>query len=83
MPCYSGSAVEQYASGDLATLIDTYGQVAVDETIGLMRVEDFIIANASYEQTAGQDAEVADTEEDGQAADDCVFYYFDKPFNNF
>lgn len=25
--------VEQYASGDLAALIDTYGQVAVDETI--------------------------------------------------
>lgn len=27
--------VEQYASGDLAVLIDTYGQVAVDESIGL------------------------------------------------
>lgn len=56
--------VEQYASGDLAALIDTYGQVAVDETIGLMRVEDFIIANANYDQTAGEDAEAADTEED-------------------
>lgn len=61
--------VEQYASGDLATLIDTYGQVAVDETIGLMRVEDFIIANANYDQTAGEDAEAADTEE-GQTTDE-------------
>ena len=43
--------VEQYASGDLAVLIDTYGQVAVDESIGLMRVQDFIIANANYDQT--------------------------------
>ena len=61
--------VEQYASGDLAALIDTYGQVAVDETIGLMRVEDFIIANANYDQTAGEDAEAADTEE-GQTTDE-------------
>lgn len=62
--------VEQYASGDLATLIGTYGQVAVDETIGLLRVEDFIIANANYDQTAAQDGEAADGAEDGQAADE-------------
>ena len=54
--------VEQYASGDLAVLIDTYGQVAVDESIGLMRVQDFIIANANYDQTA------ADTSAEGEAA---------------
>lgn len=49
--------VEKYASGDLAALIDTYGQVAVDETIGLIRVEDFIIANSKEpetEDTAGE-----------------------------
>ena len=49
--------VEKYASGDLAALIDTYGQVAVDETIGLRRVEDFIIANSKEpetEDTAGE-----------------------------
>ena len=44
--------VEQYGSGDLATLIDTYGQVAVDESIGLTRVEDFIVANATFEQAS-------------------------------
>lgn len=31
---------------DLAALIDKYGQVAVDETIGLLRVENFIVDNA-------------------------------------
>ena len=49
--------VEKYASGDLAALIDTYGQVAVEETIGLIRVEDFIIANSKEpetEDTAGE-----------------------------
>lgn len=49
--------VEKYASGDLVALIDTYGQVAVDETIGLIRVEDFIIANSKEpetEDTAGE-----------------------------
>lgn len=59
--------VQEYASGDLAVLIDTYGQVAVDETIGLMRVQDFIIANANYDQTAS-DAAAADTA-DGQEAE--------------
>ena len=55
--------VEQYASGDLAVLIDTYGQDAVDESIGLMRVQDFIIANANYDQPAADTA-------DSQAADE-------------
>ena len=57
--------VEQYASGDLAALIDTYGQVAVDESIGLMRVQDFIIANANYDQTASDEA----TADESEAAD--------------
>lgn len=53
--------VETYASGDLAALIDNYGQAAVDETIGLRRVEDFIIAN-SKEPAAEDTAEGADTD---------------------
>lgn len=40
---YSGAA-------DLAELIDTYGQVWVDESIGLLRVENFIVANSSVEE---------------------------------
>ena len=67
--------VEQYASGDLAVLIDTYGQVTVDESIGLMRVQDFIIANANYDQTAadtsaeGEDAQAAEGTEAADHAD--------------
>lgn len=62
--------VEQYASGDLAALIDTYGQVAVDESIGLIRVQNFIIANANYDQTASDDtSDAADGEVTGTTAD--------------
>ena len=62
--------VEQYASGDLAALIDTYGQVAVDESIGLIRVQNFIIANANYDQTASDDtSDAADDEVTGTTAD--------------
>ncbi|MDO5135210.1 MAG: trigger factor [Eubacteriales bacterium] len=41
--------VQEYGGGDMAGLIDTYGQEAVDETIGLLRVQDFIVANANIE----------------------------------
>ena len=62
--------VEQYASGDLAALIDTYGQVAVDESIGLIRVQNFIIANANYDQIASDDtSDAADGEVTGTTAD--------------
>lgn len=36
-------------SGDLAGLIDKYGQSNVDETIGLLRVENFIVENAQVD----------------------------------
>lgn len=60
--------VQQYGSGDLATLIDTYGQEAVDESIGLARVENFIIANANLEQ-GGAEAEQAAAEGEAVQAD--------------
>lgn len=60
--------VQQYGSGDLATLIDTYGQEAVDESIGLARVENFIIANANLEQ-GGTEAEQAAAEGESVQAD--------------
>ena len=56
--------LQQSGAGDMAVLIDTYGQAAVDETIGLLRIEDFLVANANVEQTeATTDAEAtgADT----------------------
>lgn len=42
--------IAQYGAKDLADLIDTYGQVAVDESIGLIRVENFIIENAQVNE---------------------------------
>ena len=66
--------VEEYASGDLAALIDTYGQAAVDETIGLRRVEDFIIANSKEpetEDTAGEsETDGADNTESADSVSD-------------
>lgn len=35
---------------DLAALVDAYGQTAVDESIGLLRVEAFIVENAKINQ---------------------------------
>ena len=38
--------IAAYGAESLADLIDQYGQVAVDESIGLLRVERFIVDNA-------------------------------------
>lgn len=38
--------MEEYGVSDLADLIDTYGQESVDQSIGLIRVENFILENA-------------------------------------
>ena len=47
--------IQAYGVKDLAALVDKYGQAAVDESIGLLRVEDFILDNATVEEkvTAG------------------------------
>lgn len=42
--------IKDYNAKDLAQLIDQYGQVAVDEAIGLMRVENFIVENATVDE---------------------------------
>lgn len=42
--------IQDYGAADLADLIDKYGQVSVDETIGLLRVENVIIDNAIVQQ---------------------------------
>ena len=46
----------------MAVLIDTYGQAAVDETIGLLRIEDFLVANANVEQTEATGADTVNTD---------------------
>lgn len=42
--------IKAYNVKDLAALVDKYGQAAVDESIGLLRVEDFILDNATVEE---------------------------------
>lgn len=42
--------IKSYNVKDIAALVDKYGQAAVDESIGLLRVEDFIIDNATVEE---------------------------------
>ena len=68
--------IKAYNVKDLAALVDKYGQAAVDESIGLLRVEDFILDNATVEEkvTAG-DAEGVngdDPSEDGSSAEGTV-----------
>lgn len=57
--------VEMMGAGDLAELVDVYGQDYVNESIGLLRVEDLIVENAKVSQkvaagdTIAEDAETA------------------------
>ena len=67
--------VEQMGASDLAELVSTYGQNYVDESVGLLRVEDFIVKNASVSEkiangdVLADDAEAA-AENGDQSADD-------------
>ena len=68
--------IKSYNVKDLAALVDKYGQAAVDESIGLLRVEDFILDNATVEEkvTAGDTEGVNgdDPSEDGSSAEGTV-----------
>lgn len=61
--------VKNSGSKDLAEIIDKYGQEGVDEAIGLLRVEDFILKNAKINEkasggdTTGENAEAVTSEE--------------------
>lgn len=70
--------IEEYAVKDLAELVDQYGQAAVDESIGLLRVENFIVDNAEVNELvsngelvgqdggAGTEEDAAESVEEGQ-----------------
>lgn len=68
--------IKAYNVKDLAALVDKYGQAAVDESIGLLRVEDVILDNATVEEkvTAGDTEGVNgdDPSEDGSSAEGTV-----------
>ncbi|MDO4678601.1 MAG: trigger factor [Eubacteriales bacterium] len=61
--------IKNSGSKDLAEMIDRYGQEGVDEAIGLLRVEDFILKNAKINEkasggdTTGENAEAVTSEE--------------------
>ena len=55
--------VKQMGAANLAELVDTYGQSYVDESVGLLRVEDFIVKNAEISEKAVNGATVADNAE--------------------
>lgn len=50
--------IQSYGAKDLASLVDTYGQVSVDITIGLIRVERFIVENANVEEKISENGTV-------------------------
>lgn len=50
--------IQTYGVQDLAALIDTYGQTSVDRTIGLIRVERFIVENANVEEKISENGTV-------------------------
>ncbi len=62
--------IAAYGMKDLAQLVDTYGQVSVDETIGLVRVERFVVDHAQISEKAasgdliGENADVPEEDED-------------------
>ena len=55
--------VGQMGASDIAELVGTYGQTYVDESIGLLRVEDFIIKNASVSDKVANGDVIADDAE--------------------
>ena len=55
--------VKQMGAASLAELVDTYGQSYVDESVGLLRVEDFIVKNAQVSEKAANGDTVADNAE--------------------
>ncbi len=63
--------VEQMGVSDLAQLVSTYGQDYVDESVGLLRVEKFIIENASVsDKIANGDVIAEDAEGDASGSED-------------
>ena len=55
--------VKQMGAANLAELVDTYGQSYVDESVGLLRVEDFIVKNAQVSEKAANGDTGADNAE--------------------
>ncbi len=59
--------VKQMSAGSLAELVDTYGQTYVDESVGLLRVENLIVDSANVSEKVAAGDSVAENA-DGAAA---------------
>ena len=78
---YQESLISDYGAADLAELIDWFGQAAVDESIALLRVENFIVENAvinemigSSEEDAGVNANIEDGIDSEEWIEEDVIY---------
>lgn len=50
--------IDMYKVKDLAELVDKYGQMSVDDAIGLLRVENFIVENANIQDKVSENGTV-------------------------
>lgn len=59
--------VKDFQAASLAQLLDTYGQTMIDEAIGLLRIEDFLVENAVFEEEATEEEALSEEETDEDA----------------
>lgn len=59
--------VKDFQAASLAQLLDTYGQTMIDEAIGLLRIEDFLVENAAFEEEATEEEALSEEETDEDA----------------
>lgn len=52
--------IVDFGAASLAELLDTYGQTMIDEAIGLIRIENFIVENAVFEEETATEDETAE-----------------------
>lgn len=64
----SEELAETYGTGDVEELTARYGEAAVNESIGLLRVEDFIIENAQVNELVSNGSLVGQSGDGGAAA---------------
>lgn len=59
--------IADYNAADLAEMVDRYGQALVDEAIGLLRVENFIVENANITEKVSNGDVVAESGDGGDS----------------
>ena len=67
-----GRLIQEYGVADINEMIDLYGQQEVNESLALLRVEQFIVDNATVNQMVGGGDDLAENE-DYVAGDDAAY----------